>query len=97
MTDDFILFQDLTKRMADTLLFPLEEVDTHHKSLNIRHTLSFLRIALLINEVLLHWLRSHDKHQSWSYQHVYGLTKNTAPLARIPNSFFHTFHLISSL
>lgn len=49
MGDDFKLLHVLTKRVADTLQIPLQEVtDTHHKLLDILHTPSS-RIALPIN------------------------------------------------
>lgn len=54
LADDFRLFQDVAKRVADALQIPFEEVkDTHHKLLVILHSSSSSRITLPINKVLL--------------------------------------------
>lgn len=51
--DDFRHFQYLFCRIADYLQIPLEEIkDEKHKMLDILHTSSSSKIALLINEAL---------------------------------------------
>lgn len=52
--DDFRQFQDLVKRVADSLQIPLEEVrEPQRKLLDILHSVTPSRIALPITEALL--------------------------------------------
>lgn len=54
LADDFCLFQDLTKRVPDSLQILLEQVkDTLHNLLDILHSSSSSKVALPINETLL--------------------------------------------
>lgn len=95
VADDFRSFQDLTKRVADTLQIPLEEVrDTHHKLLDILHTSSTSRITLPINKALLNLAKliwktpaSATPMCKWADKKYYVLPKD---------SEFLFFHLISS-
>ncbi|KAH1180142.1 hypothetical protein KIL84_008978 [Mauremys mutica] len=59
--EDFKQFQDLTKRVVDSLQISLEKVKkSQHKLLDILHTSSSARIALfLINEALLRPIQNH--------------------------------------
>lgn len=52
--DDYKNVQDLTKRVADELQIPLQEItDMHHKLVDILHAASLSKSAFPINEVTL--------------------------------------------
>lgn len=54
LADDFKQFQDLIKRIADSLQIPLEEIKEHHcKLLDILHSPLSAHMALPVNEALL--------------------------------------------
>lgn len=54
LADNFKQFQDLIKRVVDSLPIPVEEVkELHHKVLDILHTSSSAHFALPIHEALL--------------------------------------------
>lgn len=54
LADYFRQFQELAKRVSDTLHMPLEELeDAHHELIGILHTLTTSRISLLINGTIL--------------------------------------------
>lgn len=70
LADHFHLFQELAKRMVDTLKIPLKEVkDTHHQLFDIPHSSSSSKIALLINETILDPART-----IWQILVIVGLT-----------------------
>lgn len=54
IANDFLQFQDLIKRVADSLQIPLEEVkESQHKLLDILHSVTSARVALPINKALV--------------------------------------------
>lgn len=100
LADYFNLFQDLTRRLADTLQIPLEEVKETppQATRHILHTTSSSRIALPVNKVLLEpakviWHTPASIVPTWKK----GTIKSTKCPPRMWNSFFHTLHPNPSL